>query len=72
MWWIYIACTRYLSNNESLDWSSCNLIFNEELICEEFVLQCLNVVTFEKGGLGGQEELDSHEVVEKDWVVCVQ
>lgn len=54
------------------DQSSCNLIFNEELICVEFVLQCLNVVTFERGGLGGQEELDSHGVAEKDCVVCVQ
>lgn len=42
------------------------------IICLEFVLQCLNVVTFERGGLGGQEELDSHGVAEKDWVVCVQ
>lgn len=36
------------------------------IICLEFVLQCLNVVTFERGGLGGQEELDSHGVAEKD------
>ena len=43
--------------------------FYEELICFEFVWQCLNVVTFERGGKRGQDVFYSHEVVlQGEWV----